>query len=210
MLGQTLNMITARDEITGVVLAGGRGSRMGGVDKGLVALRGKPMAVLALEALRPQVGRVLINANRNLYEYAAFGCEVVPDALEGYLGPLAGLASAMQAANTRYVVTVPCDSPLLAHDLVALLYAVLQREDADISVAHDGERLHPVFALLKRELLPSLLEYLQTGGRKIDVWFARHRLAVADLRDRADTFINVNSPEERAALEARLPEAGKC
>jgi len=194
-------------DITGIVLAGGRGSRMGGVDKGLVALRGKPMAVLALEALRPQVGRVLINANRNLDEYAAFGCEVVPDAVEGYLGPLAGLASAMQAAQTSYVVTVPCDSPLLAHDLVTQLYAALARERADISVAHDGERLHPVFALLKRALLPDLLDYLQSGGRKIDVWFARHRLAIADLRDRAGTFINVNSPEERAALEAQL---GKC
>lgn len=198
------HIIPPRDDITGVVLAGGRGSRMGGVDKGLVALRGKPMVALALAALRPQVGRLLINANRNLQEYATFGCEVIPDALDGYLGPLAGLASAMQAARTRYVVTVPCDSPLLADDLIARLYAALAHDDADISVAHDGERLHPVFALLKRALLPSLIDYLNTGGRKIDVWFARHRLAIADLRDRADTFINVNSPEERAALEARL------
>lgn len=198
-----------RNQITGVILAGGRGQRMGGVDKGLVALGGKPMVALALDALRPQVGTILINANRNIDEYAAFGCEVVSDGFEGFLGPLAGLASAMQAAKTDYLVTVPCDSPLLARDLVARLYAALRSNDADISVAHDGERLHPVFALLKRPLLPSLLDYLAEGGRKIDVWFARHALAIADLRDRADTFINVNSPEERAALEARLTVAGK-
>ncbi len=196
-----------RQAITGVVLAGGRGSRMGGVDKGLVDLRGKPMVAHALDALRPQVGRVLINANRHLDQYKIFGCEVVPDALDGYLGPLAGLASAMQAAATLYVATVPCDSPLLADDLVERLYRALARDDADISVAHDGERLHPVFALLKRELLPSLIEYLAAGERKIDIWFARHRLAVADFSDRAETFINVNNPDERAALEARLAEA---
>lgn len=198
-----------RDQITGVILAGGRGQRMGGVDKGLVALGGKPMVALALDALRPQVGTILINANRNIDEYAAFGHEVVSDGFEGFLGPLAGLASAMQAAKTDYLLTVPCDSPLLAGDLAARLYAALRGNDADISVAHDGERLHPVFALLKRPLLPSLLDYLSEGGRKIDVWFARHALAIADLRDRADTFINVNSPEERAALEARLTVAGK-
>ena len=115
------HMITAlfpRQTITGVVLAGGRGSRMGGADKGLVDLHGKPMVAHAIDALRPQVGRLLINANRHLDQYMAFGCDVVPDALDGYLGPLAGLASAMQAAATQYVVTVPCDSPLLPDDLV--------------------------------------------------------------------------------------------
>jgi len=191
-------------QITGVVLAGGRGSRMGGVDKGLVPLGGKPMVARAIEALKPQVGKLLINANRNLDDYRRFGCDVVPDALDGYLGPLAGLASGMQAAHTSYVVTVPRDSPLLAADLVQRLCDTLTQANADISVAHDGERLHPVFALLKRALLPSLLDYLKGGGRKIDVWFALHRLAIADLRERADMFINVNSPEERAALEARL------
>lgn len=199
-----------RQAITGVVLAGGRGSRMGGIDKGLVVLRGKPMVVHALEALRPQVGRLLINANRHLDQYKIFGCDVVPDALDGYLGPLAGLASTMQAAATPYVVTVPCDSPLLADDLVERLYRALARDDAEIGVAHDGERLHPVFALLKRELLPSLLGYLEAGDRKIDVWFARHKLAIADFSDRADTFINVNNPDERTALEARLAEARRC
>lgn len=196
-----------RQQITGVVLAGGRGSRMGGVDKGLVDLRGKPMVAHALDALRPQVGRLLINANRHLDQYRIYGCEVVPDALDGFLGPLAGLASAMQAATTPYVVTVPCDSPLLADDLVERLYRALTRDEADISVAHDGERLHPVFALLKRELLPSLIEYLAAGERKIDIWFARHALAIADFSDRAETFINVNNSDERAALEARLAEA---
>lgn len=201
---------TPRHDITGVVLAGGRGSRMGGADKGLVTVRGRRMIEYVLDALRPQVGLILINANRHLDDYRALGVGVVPDLLGGYLGPLAGLASAMQAARTPYVASVPCDSPLLAPDLVARLYQALARTGADIAVAHDGERAHPVFALLKRELLGSLRDYLAGGGRKIDVWFARHRLATAYLPDRRDTFVNVNDPAEHAAVEARLADAAPC
>jgi molybdopterin-guanine dinucleotide biosynthesis protein A len=170
-------------EITGVILAGGRAQRMGGIDKGLILLNGKPMVEHVIAALRAEIDYLLINANRNLEQYAAFGYPVVPDIMEGYLGPLAGMASGMRACVTRYIVTAPCDSPLVANNLVRRLYETLTREGADISVAHDGERMHPVFALMRRDLLPSLLDFLNAGQRKIDRWYAQHRLAVAYFRD---------------------------
>lgn len=179
---------------------------MGGVDKGLTTLAGKPMVAHVLDVLRRQVGVVMINANRSIDEYAKFGYAVVPDIVGDYPGPLAGMATALQNAVTPYVLTVPCDSPLLAADLAERLYATLVNESAEISVAHDGERMHPVFALMQRELLPSLRAYLDAGERKIDRWFEQHRLAVSDFSDEPDTFLNVNSPEERAALELKLAE----
>jgi molybdopterin-guanine dinucleotide biosynthesis protein A len=194
-------------EITGIVLAGGRGSRMGGVDKGLVPLRGEPMIAHVVARLKPQVGALLINANRNLDAYARLGFPVVSDQFSGFLGPLAGIASGLLTATTPYMVTVPCDSPLLPLDLVARLARALADEQAEIAVAHDGERAHPVFLLLRRELDADLLDFIGSGGRKIDQWFTRHRLAVADFRDSAQAFINVNNVAERTALEARLTEA---
>ncbi len=193
-----------RKAITGVILAGGRAQRMGGIDKGLMLLNGKPMIEHVIAALRAEIDNLLINANRNLEQYAVFGYPVVPDILDGYLGPLAGMASGMRAAGTPYVVTAPCDTPLIAGNLVQRLYETLTREGADISVAHDGERMHPVFALIRRDLLPDLLDFLDTGQRKIDRWYARQRLAVAYFRDRPGAFRNVNSPEERAELESEL------
>jgi molybdenum cofactor guanylyltransferase len=197
-----------RDEITGLVLAGGRGSRMGGVDKGLVALNGRLMVEHVLARLQPQVGALLINANRNRERYAALGVPVVADQAGDYLGPLAGMASGLQAASTPYVVTAPCDSPRIAFDLVARLAAALVAQQADLAVAHDGERAHPVFLLLKRALAGDLSDFLAGGGRKIDQWFARHRVALAYFHDNPDAFVNVNSAEERAALEARLARYG--
>jgi len=191
-------------EITGVILAGGRAQRMGGVDKGLILLNGKPMVAHVIAALRAEIDNLLINANRNLEQYATFGYPVIPDIMDGYLGPLAGIASGMRAASSRYIVTAPCDSPLVANNLVRRLYEALIREGADISVAHDGERMHPVFALMRRDLLPSLLDFLNAGQRKIDRWYAQHRLAVAYFRDQPEAFRNVNSPEERAELESEL------
>lgn len=199
-----------RADITGVVLAGGRGQRMGGVDKGLMPLADKPMVEHVLAALAPQVATVVVNANRNLDQYAAFGYRVAADPIGDYYGPLAGMAGAMEIAATKYVLTVPCDSPFMACDLVARLYQALRQEHAEIGVAHDGERMHPVFALLQRDLLPSLYEYLQSGERKIDRWFARHKVAIAYFADEPETFINVNDPEERAAVEARLAQVRPC
>jgi len=192
--------------ITGVVLAGGRGSRMGGEDKGLVMLHGRTMVEHVIARLRPQVEHLLISANRNRERYATLGCAVVPDLLGDYQGPLAGMAAALQAATTPYVVTVPCDSPLMATDVVARLAQALVRDGADISVAHDGTRTHPVFLLMKRSLLPSLLEFLNAGERKIDRWFAQHRVATADFHDCPESFVNVNDPDEHQALEAQLRE----
>jgi molybdenum cofactor guanylyltransferase len=193
-------------DITGVVLAGGRGSRMGGEDKGLVTLHGRTMVEHVIARLRPQVGALLISANRNRERYAAFGCPVVPDLLGDYQGPLAGMAAALRAATTPYVVTVPCDSPLISTDVVARLANALARDNAEISVAHDGARTHPVFLMLRRRLLSSLLDFLNAGERKIDRWFVRHRLATADFHDCPESFVNVNDPQEHRALEARLRE----
>lgn len=195
-----------RKEVTGVVLAGGRGSRMGGDDKGLVTLNGRTMVEHVLARLGPQVGPILISANRNQERYAAFGYAVVEDLLADYQGPLAGMAAALKTATTPYVVTVPCDSPLMATDVVARLARALIREKADISVAHDGSRTHPVFLMLKRTLLPSLLEFLDAGERKIDRWFVRHKVTTADFHDCPESFVNVNDPEEHRAVEAQLRE----
>jgi molybdenum cofactor guanylyltransferase len=198
------NAERARPEITAIVLAGGRATRMGGMDKGLVELAGRPMIAHVLASLAPQVERVLINANRNHARYAAFGWPVVADDDAGFLGPLAGLAAGLRAADTPLVLTAPCDCPLLAPDLAARLYSALEQGRADIAVPFDGERLQPVFALVKRELADSLAAYLGGGDRKIDRWFAQHRLAQVDFSDRPENFVNVNDPDERAALEDRL------
>ena len=191
-------------DITGLVLAGGLARRMGGIDKGLVDLGGKPMIEHVLAALRPQVGRLLINANRNLEAYARFGVPVVTDTFEGFQGPLAGIYSGLAVVETPYLLTAPCDSPLLAPDLAACMVRALDAEQADLAVAHDGQRQQPVFLLLRRELAPDLQAYLAGGDRKIDLWFARHRVANADLGHRRDSFVNVNDPEERRRVEALL------
>lgn len=199
------------DTVTGLVLAGGRARRMGGHDKGLITLNGVPMAEHVLRALRPQVGAVLINANRNRDRYAQLGCPVIGDSEGGFLGPLAGMLSGMQAARTPLLASVPCDSPLVPHDLVARLLAALTAADARLAVAHDGERLQPVFALLDVTLRDDLQAFLAGGERKIDRWYARHACAQADFSDAPEAFRNVNTPEERQALERRLagaPEPG--
>ena len=193
-----------RDAITGLVLAGGLARRMGGMDKGLVELAGRPMIEHVLDALRPQVGSLLINANRNVDRYAAYGHPVVSDTLQGFMGPLAGVLAALQRLATEFLVTVPCDAPLVAHDLVGRLHAACVANDADVAVATDGRRQQPVFLLLRAGTAPSLEAYLSGGGRKIDTWFAGLRLAEADLSDELDTFVNVNDPDERQRLEARL------
>lgn len=195
----------ARQSITGVILAGGRSSRMGGIDKGLLEINGQPMVTYIVRALRPQVGTLLINANRNLGVYSRLGeCQVVKDTVGDYAGPLAGMASAMQTATTPLILTVPCDSPLLARDLAHRLHQALYDDDAEIAVAVDGERLQPVFALLQCNLLASILGYLDAGDRKIDRWFARHRVTEVDFSDSGAMFYNINTPDERRAIENRL------
>ncbi|MGQ0656854.1 MAG: molybdenum cofactor guanylyltransferase MobA [Chromatiales bacterium] len=193
-----------RRDITGVILAGGRATRMGGEDKGLIEVAGRTMVESVLNALRPQVSDLLINANRNLDRYRAYGLPVVADMIEGYCGPLAGMASAMRVARTRYLLSAPCDSPFIAGDLAARLHARLVESDAEISVADSGGRLEPVFALIDCQLLSALLSYLDSGERKIDRWYALHRMVATDFSDRPDMFLNLNTPEDILAAETRL------
>lgn len=194
--------------ITGVVLAGGRARRMGGEDKGLVELAGRRMVEYVVDALRPQVSALLVNANRNAERYAELtGLEVVADIVGDFAGPLAGMASAMNAARTPLVLSAPCDSPLVAPDLAARMHAALVSAAAEIAVARDAERMQPVFALLSRELLADLRAALESGERKIDRWYATRRVVEVDFSDHADMFLNINTPGERDALAARLVAA---
>jgi len=193
------------EDVTGVILAGGRGSRMGGADKGLQTFRGMPMAMFTLLRLAPQVGEVMINANRNLSAYESFGVPVWPDVLADYAGPLAGFLTALEHCETPYLVTVPCDTPLFPQDLVQRLAQALEREDAEIAMAaareDDGQvRAQPVFSLMKRELMESLVQFTQGGGRKIDAWTAQHRTVLVEFEDAA-TFANANTLAELHRLE---------
>ncbi len=211
MNAKQLSSCYPRQDITGVVLAGGRARRMGGEDKGLIRVDGEAMVVHALRGLAPQVGTLLVNANRNQERYAELGgCDVIADADGDYAGPLAGMASAMGRATTRYILTVPCDSPLLAAHLGERLFGALLADDAEISVAHDGTRMQPVFALLECALGQSIVDYLASGGRKIDAWYAQRRLAIADLSADPDMFLNINTPQDRTLLEGRLAGRKRC
>jgi len=182
--------------VTGVVLAGGQGRRMGGVDKGLVLLRGRPMVEHVLERLRPQVDEILINANQHRAEYEALGHAVFADAIGGFAGPLAGLQVGLSQARHPLVVTVPCDSPFLPADLVERLAGALDARGADLAVARTFEQPHPVFALVRRSVLPHLTRFLDEGGRKIDAWYATLSTIEVPFDDEADAFRNINTPDE--------------
>ncbi|HDZ8926242.1 TPA: molybdenum cofactor guanylyltransferase MobA [Aeromonas dhakensis] len=196
---------TDRFPVSAVVLAGGRATRMGGADKGWVELAGRPLIDHVLERLRPQVDEILINANRSQARYQALA-PVIGDDNPDYLGPLAGMQAGLAAARHDWVLFVPCDGPALPRDLMARFRAALTPA-IELVVAHDGDWLQPVVALLHKSLLPSLSAALAEGERKIDIWFARHQMAVVSFADQPDAFINLNSPDELAAYEARLPDA---
>ncbi len=206
-----------RDAVTGLLLAGGQGSRMGGVDKGLQAFGGGTLAQHALERLRPQVNRLIVNANRHPDVYQGFGVPVVADELTGYAGPLAGFLAGLQHCQTDYLVTVPCDTPLFPTDLVARLAAALAAADADIAMAAAPEaddhgqmtlRTQPVFCLLKRGLLDSLRAFTASGRRKIDMWTAQHHcvtVAFDGPGDDPQAFANANTFDELRAIAAQRP-----
>ncbi len=185
--------------ITGIILAGGQGRRMGGVDKGLQPLAGKPMIEHVIARLAPQVDDLVINANQNLEAYAKFGHPVAPDVTGGFAGPLAGLQAGLQAATGDLVVTAPCDSPFLPGDLVARLSAALG--DKDLAVAKTGTQAHPVFALVRRDIADHLTAYLQGGGRKIDHWYATLKVVEVPFDDEAEAFSNINTRDELRAHE---------
>jgi molybdenum cofactor guanylyltransferase len=197
-------VINAND-ITGLILAGGRGSRMGGVDKGLQNHRGLPLAMHALMRLQPQVGAMLINANRNLGAYEALGAPVYPDSIDNFAGPLAGVLVGLEQCQTPWLVTVPCDTPDFPLDLVEQLAHAADEQQADIAYAAtteaDGrEQTHPVFSLLKSELMESLVAFMHGGGRKIDAWFAQHKAVGVHFAD-AKAFFNANTAQELSQLQ---------
>jgi molybdopterin-guanine dinucleotide biosynthesis protein A len=192
-------------DVTGVVLAGGLGRRMGGVDKGLVPLAGRPMIAHVLERLRPQVGTLVINANQNRDRYEKFGHPVIADEVGGFAGPLAGLHAGMTFATSPYVATVPCDSPFLPADLVARLALAIEREHAQLAVAHTFAQAHPVFALVARDVLPHLTAFLAAGGRKIDAWYATLAVVAVPFDDEEAAFRNINTADELAAAGIPAP-----
>ncbi len=192
------------EQITGLILAGGRGTRMGGVDKGLQNHQGVPLALHALLRLQPQVGALMINANRNLSAYESMGVPVWPDPLPDHPGPLAGWLAGLEHCETPCLLTVPCDTPAFPLDLAARLAAALQAEQADIAMAatleHGQVQPQPVFCLMRTELMESLVRYLHEGQRKIDRWTALHRCATVVFEDSA-AFFNANTLEELRSLD---------
>ena len=196
------------EHITGLVLAGGRGSRMGGVDKGLQNHLGIPLALHAMQRLSPQVGAVMISANRHLDAYASFGVPVWPDAMADHPGPLAGFLAGLEHCTTPYLVTVPCDTPNFPTDLVARLAAGLISQDAQIAIAAtreaEGVQLQPVFCLMASGLKDSLTEFIASGQRKVERWTALHRCATVVFDDAA-AFANANTSEELQGLQTATP-----
>jgi molybdopterin-guanine dinucleotide biosynthesis protein A len=182
--------------ITGLVLAGGQGRRMGSIDKGLVPLNGRPMVQHVLDRFRPQVDEILINANQHRAEYEVFGHPVLADTIAGFAGPLAGLQVGLARASFPLIATVPCDSPFLPPDLVARLADALAERGADLAVARTFEQPHPVFALVRRTVLPHLTRFLEDGGRKIDAWYATLSAVEVGFDDEADAFRNINTADE--------------
>ena len=180
--------------VTGLVLAGGQGRRMGTVDKGLQLLHGKPMVAAVLVRLVPQVDEILINANQNLQVYENFGYRVVPDAIGGFAGPLAGLHAGLGAASHPLVLTAPCDSPFLPLDLFSRLKGAIK--DNDLAVAKTGDQPHPVFALVRSKVRQNLEDFLSRGGRKIDAWYASLKVIEVPFDDEADAFRNINTRAE--------------
>ncbi len=190
------------EQITGLVLAGGLGRRMGGVDKGLSRLDDEPLVAHIIRRLAPQVGPLIINANQNQSIYAGFGHPVVGDRIEGYAGPLAGLEAGLAACTTPYLVTAPCDSPFLPADLVSRLAETLAAHKASIAVARTGGQLHPVFSLIRTDELPELQAFINAGGRRMEAWLKRLCWVPCPFDDCPDAFANINTPDELRAHQA--------
>jgi molybdopterin-guanine dinucleotide biosynthesis protein A len=191
-----------KDHITGLILAGGKASRMGGSDKGLIAFKGQPMVTHVINRLSPQVSEILINANREIERYKSLGFTVITDEISDFAGPLAGLHAGMKAAKTEFILIAPCDSPLLPEDLSLRLMAALESQQADIAVAKTGEQHHPVFCLCRTSLAQDLENFLNAGGRKVEDWQKKHAYVEVSFDDNPSAFSNINTPEELSKLEA--------
>ena len=190
-----------QSSVTGLILAGGKGSRMGGVDKGLQNFRGRRLVDHVYERFAPQVGGVVINANQNHEAYKTFGVRVVSDAIGGHAGPLAGVHAGLSVSKRPFLASVPCDSPFLPADLIERLYQRIDETGAELAVAKTGEQPHPVFSLMRRGVLDHLAEFLKGGGRKIDAWYATLNVVEVAFDDEAEAFSNFNTIEELAANE---------
>jgi molybdenum cofactor guanylyltransferase len=187
-------------DITAVILAGGQGRRMGGQDKGLLDFNGRLMIEILIEALQNQALDIVINANRNQSKYQSYGYLVIDDELKDFQGPLAGFASAMAVVKSDYILTLPCDSPILADNFAARFIETHNREQTPVCVAHDGERLQPVYALIDTGLLDDLKRFLESGERKIDRWYAQYSYAIVDFSAEKTMFENINTPEDRQRM----------
>ncbi|HSI24778.1 MAG TPA: molybdenum cofactor guanylyltransferase MobA [Methylotenera sp.] len=195
--------------ISALILSGGRATRMGGVDKGLVVFQQKPLVQHVIDRLTSQVDEIIINANRELEQYQAFGYPVLQDETadfigQTFIGPLAGFNLGLQHAKHDYLLTVPCDSPLIPADLTSRLLSNLLENNADIAVASSDGDAHPVFCICKKEVLSSLTNYLQQGGRKVSAWQKSLNYIEVDFSDNAEAFTNLNTLEDLAVLELKL------
>lgn len=184
-----------KNVITAVVLAGGRSSRMGGDDKGLIEFRSKPMISYACDVVKGRVCKILISANRNHGAYQAYG-EVVEDKLADFQGPLSGISAALKVCSTPYLLVLPCDSPLITSDLVDEIIEKMATSTAEICVAHDGQIMHATFALIRSDLSTSLDEFLASGERKMALWYRGRKLARVDVSDHLEVLTNVNRVED--------------
>lgn len=190
-------------KVTGVILAGGLARRMDNQDKGLIPFKGQPMVSHAISAMDKVTDQIIINANRNIKDYQAFGLPVVSDQTDSFDGPLAGILTAMMFAETGILLIMPCDTPFFMAKQLKKLHMTRDKTDADIAVAFDGERLHPVFLAIKTTLKPSLQDYLLSGQRKVDLWLQQHQIIKVDFSTEPDIFININSMTELSQLEAK-------
>lgn len=193
-------------KVTGVILAGGLARRMNNCDKGLVRFKNQPMVSYAIAAMNTVVDQTIINANRNIPEYQAFGLPVICDLTDSFDGPLAGVLTAMMFAETGVLLVMPCDSPLVKADHLQKLLSTRAGTDADVAVAFDGERLHPVFMAINVALKPSLQAYLLSGQRKLETWLEQQKMVKADFSAEPEIFVNINSMAELSDLEAQDEE----
>lgn len=184
---------------TAVILCGGRATRLGGIDKGLLMLQGFTLVQHVLQRVQPQVANVIISANRNQSQYAELtACNVIPDQIDDFAGPLAGILAAMQVVTTPFLAVVPCDAPEVHSQLFQRLYTALSQAGADLSVAHDGVRLQPLFAILKTDLHRALNDFLAAGERKTQLFYRQQQMISVDCQDIAEHFVNLNTPNDVA------------
>jgi len=184
------------EDITVVILAGGKGRRMGGYDKGLVMYKNYSLVQHVIDAISKQTRKIVINANRNLDKYASFGYPVVKDTLDDFQGPLAGFLACMSVLKTDYILTLPCDGPLVSDNYLDNMLQALNETCADIAVASDGQRIQPVYALIPLRLKQSLIQFMGEGGRKINLWYQQHEVTQVEFSTGENFFTNINSPED--------------